>query len=138
MPNLLDMMSEEDRQTVKGWAEKRQNPKYKQDIPTPLFIAAQLGYYYGWEAVNDYRRGYSIGYEYEKDKDGNPIGELKPTRYNFGLEEALGLIEAARKLHYNLKLTEGKVFAANTASCMDPKNANRTIKEVAEFAERVS
>lgn len=137
MPNLLDLMTEEDRQAVKGWTKTRQNPAHKQDIPTPLFIAAQLGYYYGWGAVQDFRRGYSLGYEYAKDKDGNLTGELKLTRYKFDLEEAVGLIEAARKLHYNLKLTEGKVFAANNASCMDPKNANRVIKDVAEFAENI-
>ena len=131
MPNLLDLMTEEDKALVKSWAEQRQNPKHKQDIPTPLYICAQLGYYYGWEAVNDYRRGYSIGYE----PDATNPTRLRMVRYAFTLDEAVGLIEAARKVHYRLKLDEGKVFAANNASCQDLKNANRTIKEVSEFAK---
>lgn len=137
MPNLLDLMTDDDKALVKTWAEQRQNPKHKQDIPTPLYICAQLGYYYGWDAVNDYRRGYSIGYEPVLDENDQPTNELRMVRYAFTLQEAVGLIEAARKVHYRLKLDEGKVFAANNASCQDIKNANRTIKEVSEFAKRL-
>lgn len=137
MPNLLDLMTPEDRAIVQTWTEKRQNPQYKQDIPTPLYICAQLGYYYGWQAVMDYRRGYSIGYEPVVNKAGQPTGKLQKVRLAFTLEEAVGLIEAARKVHYRLKLDEGKVFAANNASCYDPKNANRTIKEVSDFARKL-
>lgn len=137
MPNLLDLMTDEDKAAVQDMVAERTISKYKRDIPMPLFIAAQLGYYYGWDAVMDYRRGYSIGYEPILNKAGNPTGELRMVRYAFQLDEAVGLIEAARKVHYRLSLDDGKINAANNASCRDPKNANKTITEVADFAKRM-
>lgn len=123
MPNLLEMMSAEERQTMKKWAEERQNPKYKQDIPTPLYICAQLGYYYGWGAVVDYRRGYSVVL------DEN--GEYKAQE--FGPELAIGLIKAAEKLHYRLGLDQSRLNSAAITSSHDQKYA----QAAANFANAV-
>lgn len=127
MRNLLDLMTPEDRETVKKWAEEKKNPKHKTDIPAPLFICAQLGYYYGWGAVVDFKRGYHIGY----DEKGN----IK--RYAFGLEEAVGLIKAAEKVNYRIKLDEGKINAAANVSSHDKKYASRNKDYVNELAKTV-
>lgn len=133
MNNLMDLMKPEDRATMERWVEERKHPKHKQEIPIPFFICAQLGYYYGWQAVVDYRRGYSIGYE----EDGSLTGCLKKVRNAFELQDAVALIEAARKVHYLAKLDEGKITAANIASCQDRKNANTTIQQVQEFVNKL-
>lgn len=137
MPNLLDLMTEEDRVLVKKWAIERKNPKYKQDIPMPLYICAQLGYYYGWDAVMDYRRGYSIGYEPIKDKEGNSTNQLQMVRYAFELEDAVGLIKAAEKVHYRLALDNGRIDAATSVSSNDKKYARANAEYVNRIAKNV-
>jgi len=128
MPNLYDLMTPQDRETMKRWADERRNPKHPQEIPTPLYICAQLGYYYGWEAVVDYRRGYHIGV----DKDG------KLKRYSFQLEEAIGLIKAAEKVHYRLSLDNGRIVAANQVSSRDTGFAKRNAAYVSQIEERAN
>lgn len=124
MASLLDIMTPEDQAKMKQWAEDRLRPKYHQDIPTGLFLCAQLGYYYGWQAVVDFRRGYHIGM-----KNNGTF-----TKLSFSYEEANGLVEAAKKVHYRLKLDEGAIVAANNASCADSKNANKKIEAVNKIA----
>lgn len=127
MPNLYDLMTPQDRETMKKWAKERLQPKHPQEIPTPLYICAQLGYYYGWEAVVDYRRGYHIGI----DKDG------KLKRYSFQLEEAVGLIKAAEKVHYRLSLDGGRIHAANQVSSRDAEFAKRNAAYVSSLEKEV-
>lgn len=128
MPNLLDLMTDEDKEWVKQRTIERSQPKHKQDIPMPLFLCAQLGYYYGWGAVVDFRRGYHVGY--------NENGSVK--LYEFGLEDAIGLIEAARKVHYRLKLDEGRIHAANSLSTNDKKFAKSNADYVNQIVRSVS
>lgn len=128
MPNLLDLMTDEDKAWVKQRTVERSQPKYKQDIPMPLFLCAQLGYYYGWEAVVDFRLGYHVGYDAK--------GQIK--RYAFGLEDAVGLIEAARKVHYRLKMDEGRIHAANNLSTNDKKFAKANAEYVNQIAKKVA
>lgn len=127
MPNLLDLMTEEDKATVKRWAEERKNPKYKTDIPHPYYTMAQLGYYYGWEAVVDARRGYHVGV----DKNGKLI------RLAFELEEAIALIKAAEKVHYKLKLDEGHINAAKHFSTYDKEYSKKQAEYVNKIADSV-
>lgn len=88
--SLLDLMSDEERITVRKWAKERLAPKYPHDIPVPFYTMAELNHYYGWEAVRELKRGYHIGI----DENG------KRERVEFTFEEASALIEAARKIEY--------------------------------------
>lgn len=88
--NLLDMMTEADRALVASWAEDRKHPRYKQDIPVPYYVCAQLGHYYGWQAVVDLRRGHHIGITSKGER----------IRIPFSFEDAVALIEAAQKVEY--------------------------------------
>lgn len=128
MPNLLDLMTEEDKATVKRWAEERKNPKYKTDIPHPYYTFAQLGYYYGWEAVVDARRGYHVGV----DKDG------KLVRLAFEYEDMVALIKAAEKVHYRLKLDEGHINAAKHFSTYDKEYSKKQAEYVNKIADSVN
>lgn len=102
--NLLDMMTDEDCKIVRDWARERLNPKYPQDIPIPYYTMAELGYYFGWQAVIDLKRGYHTGI--------NKGGE--PERVRFTIEEASALIKAAQKVRYSLKT--GSHIAAKHAN----------------------
>lgn len=128
MANLLDLMTEEDRQTVKKWAEEKRFTKHKIDIPVPYFICGQLGYYYGWGAVVDFRRGYHEGIK----PDGTPC------RLSFSLEDAVALIKAAEKVNYRIKLDEGRIHAASTVSSYDKRYANNNAEYVNTLANEVS
>lgn len=92
MINLLDLMTEQDKATVKRWTDEKLNPKYPQDIPIPYYTMAELGHYYGWQAVVALRRGYYIGI--------NKKGE--PERIQFTFEEANAMVKAAQKFNYNI------------------------------------
>lgn len=89
--SLLSLMTDEDRAVVKRWTDERLHPKYPQDIPIPYYIMAELGHYFGWQAVVDLKRGYHGGI--------NQKGE--PERIRFTLEQANALIKAAQKIKYN-------------------------------------
>lgn len=125
MPNLRDLMTPEDQELVKKWADERRNPKYKPDIPMPLYVCAQLGYYYGWQAVVDYRRGYQIGYK--------PNGEIE--LLEFKLEDAVALIKAAEKVHYRQMMDNGRVDAATNLSSHDKKYARNNRDYVNKLAK---
>ena len=127
MPNLLDLMSPEDRETVAKWKVERQQTARAKEIPPGLLLCAKLGYYYGWEAVVDFRRGYHLGL----DDFGNW------TRLGFTPEDAEALVDAAERVHYRLKLHEGRINAANSVSSTDKDWANSNAAWVNRLAKEV-
>lgn len=125
MPSLIDMMSPEDQDTVKRWAKARKESRYKRDIPYQLYLAAELGYYYGWQAVVDFRRGYQAGI----DKNG------KTVRLSFEYEDAVGLVEAAKKVHYRQMMDSGRVNASTIGSSFDKDYSKNNCDYVNRLAE---
>ena len=122
MASLLEILSEEDRAKVNQWAEERRNPKHETDIPPEFYTIAELGYYYGWGAVESFYRGYIES----KDDLGNFI------KLPFGLELAMGFIKAAQKLHYRRILDNGDIIAAaNLAS-----HSKSYAKSVIDYANK--
>lgn len=91
--SLLDLMSPEDRQKAIAKAEKRLERRKTQslDVSPEMFIVAELGYYFGWEAVVAIKRGFITTYD-EK---------MNLKKSTFTLEEALALIEGAKKVWYS-------------------------------------
>ena len=65
MANILDLMTEEDRQKSVSAFERRMSgdTSYRKDhkISPISFLVAEFGYYYGWGAVEAVKRGYIIG-----------------------------------------------------------------------------
>lgn len=121
---LTDKLTPEDRALVKSWGEERRNSKYKRDIPPELYLIAQLGYYYGWQAVVDYRRNYHEGI----DDNG------KPCRLGFSYDDAVALVKAAEKVHYKIMLDSGRIDAANNVSSSDKKFS----KHNADYVNRIA
>lgn len=120
------MMSAEDRQTMKKWATERRDSKYKRDIPPELYVAGQLGHYYGWQAVVDFLRGYMEGI----DSDG------AHSKLAFSFEQAVALVKAAEKVRYRIILDEGRIYAATNASTYDKKFAKDNAEYVNELASK--
>ena len=92
--SFLDKMPEAERKQAVERADRRlerQQSKKGLDVPPMFFMAAELGYYYGWDALMAFRRGYT--------RDMNGDKEL------FTMQEATLLLEAAQKVWYK-KLTE--------------------------------
>lgn len=91
--SLLDLMSPEDKQKAIAKGKKRMERSKTQtlDVSPEMFVIAELGYYFGWEAVVAIKRGFITTY--------NDKMELKKS--TFTLEEALALIEGAKKVWYS-------------------------------------
>lgn len=126
MADLFSLLSPEDQQKTREWATKRRQSKYTRDIPPELYLAAQLGYYYGWQAVVDFRRGYHVGI----DAQGNKV------KLAFTFAEASAFVEAAQKVHYRQMMDASKSSAAATVSSYDKDYATNNAEYVNEMAKR--
>lgn len=96
MSNLLDLMTAEDREKVIERYNKRvaQNEKAEENkITSEIYLLAEFGYYFGWQAVLDVRN--------------NVIKQ----------EEMFALLEGARKVWYKKLLEQGKM---TTTACIVP------------------
>lgn len=95
MASFFEKLSEEDKAKTKHWAEERLQPKYPTDIPPELYVAAELGVYYGWGAIEAVLRGCFEQIE--------PLtGEKKYVPYTF--EQMVSLAKAGRKAYYRKQL----------------------------------
>lgn len=90
MSRFIDRLSEEDKAKANRWADERLHPKYETDIPPELYTIAELGFYYGWGAVESFYRGWIE----DKDEEGNLV------KLPFNLETAVAFTKAAQKFHY--------------------------------------
>ena len=118
MAGLLEQLSEEDREKVQSWTSKVKNPKHEQDIPTELFICSKLGYYYGWQAVETFMRGYIIAHD----------DNMKPYKAPFTLDDAIALIKGAEKVAYVNMLNNGDIQASANVSSRNSEWAKANIE----------
>lgn len=114
---LLNQLSDEDKAKVREWAENAKKPKHTGDIPPELFIAAKLGFYYGWEAKVAFARGYEIGI----DDDG------KFVKLPYDFEHAVADVRAAEKVRYREILDNAKIMASANVSSRDSSSAKSMI-----------
>lgn len=111
--SFLDKMPENLRKKYEDRAEKRQNTTQTQglSVPPEFYDASLLGYYYGWEAIMAFRRGYTIVPKTDEDLAEDKKAGRKPEwtskykREMLTYAEAQVLIEGANKVWYK-KLTE--------------------------------
>ena len=63
--SLLDLMSPEDKQKAIAKGKKRMERSKTQtlDVSPEMFVIAELGYYFGWEAVVAIKRGFITTYD---------------------------------------------------------------------------
>lgn len=112
--NLLDLMPKEEREKALARAEKRLAKRTGQISPE-MYLVAEAGYYFGWEAIVAIKRGYI---EYV-DKDGITKQSL------LTLEEVSSLVDAARKVWYTKVLDQslGNMNATISAHTSTPVKA---------------
>lgn len=123
MANLLDLMSEEDRrlseqafrQRMAGDTSYRRNNR----ISSQMYLIAELGYYFGWGAVESVKRGYIEVFDEETGLRHQQL---------FTLEEACALVEAARKVWYSKVVDGARANLVATGSALS-KNPNRSFQQ---------
>lgn len=123
MKRLTEILSPKDQAKVKQWAIDAKNPKYEQDIPPELYVAAQLGLYYGWQAVEAYRRGYYTGI----DDHGTPV------RYAFEFADAIALVRAAEKARYRQIVDESKIREREAILSRGKEGAKRCVNDATKI-----
>jgi len=115
--NLLDIMNEEDRQKSIDAYKRRMagDTSYRksQKIAPEAYLIAELGYYYGWAAIEAAKRGYVEKY----DESGNRKQIL------LTMEEVCVLVEAARKVWYSKVLDQSRGTLVATGSALSKQPA---------------
>lgn len=132
--SFLDLLPEEDRKKALDRAEKRlekQRAHKGHDVSPEIYTIAEFGYYFGWEGMLTIKRGYIE----KTDSNGNIVKDP------FTLEEALVLLEGARKVWYS-KLTEqghANLVANTSVYSKNPgQSFNNGIKPFTDRAEVIS
>lgn len=111
--NLLDIMSEEDRKiAIDSFADRMSGgQQYKRDSVSPVaFMLAELGCYYGWQAIVDAKRGFTEG------------------NIPLTMEEVNELTRAARKIKYSDIVNNARGTQIATGSIMS-KNPNQAFNK---------
>jgi hypothetical protein len=126
--NLLDLMPEDERKKAITRAHKRiehQRSRKGLDVSPEIYLVAEFGYYFGWDAMMAVRRGYTVV----------PVTNEKEV---FTLEEALILLEGARKVWYS-KLVEqshGNMVGSSAKFSQNPGQAfNNGVRPFTDRAE---
>lgn len=129
MSSFYETLSQEDKATVDSWAEKARASRFKRDIPPELYMAAKLGYYYGWEALVAFKRGYILGL----DDNGSEI------KIPYTFEDAVADVRAGEKVRYRMQLDQADLDACATMSAHNKEYAesaiswaNKIRKEIAD------
>lgn len=116
--NLLEMMTPKEREKMKTAFEKRMagDGSYKRDkIPPMVYLLAEAGVYFGWQAIVDAKRGYTEA----TDEDGNEI------KIPLTMDEFNGLVMAGRKFRYSdyINQARGTQTAVGSVLSKNPKSA---------------
>ena len=126
--SFLDRMPAEKRKMYEERAEKRlQASKAKRglSVSPEFYMAAEFGYYFGWDAVVALRRGYTV----------EPVSGDKEL---LTMAEAQLLLEGARKVWYSKLVDHAETSViANTfnASSKSFDQAIKPIKDKASIEE---
>lgn len=131
MPNLLDLMSEEDRQVAIDNYKQRMSGKMeyraKVSISPEVYLISELGYHYGWGAIEAVKRGYV---EAQDDK-GNP------KKIPLTMEEVGVLVEGARKVWYSKVIDSARGTLVANASAMSKNPASTFKKSMDVYAREI-
>lgn len=113
MANLLDLMSPEHRESaLERYRERTADRGIDNKVSSQIYLLAEFGYYYGWQAVKDVR-------------------DCVITE-----EEMFVLLEGARKVYYNKLVEKSQVMTTAVATPLS-KNSKKTYNEgMKQFIER--
>ncbi len=104
MKNVLDLLSDEEREKVKARYQSRMKRRRnsKEDRVSPeIYLLAEFGYYLGYEAVRDVREN------------------------KISFEEMFALLEGCRKVWYSrlIETSQGSMVAHGASMSKDPIEA---------------
>lgn len=120
--SILDLMSKQDREKALAKARRRLAYQKGRKISPELYMVAEFGYYFGWEALLALRRGYTV----------EPVSGNKEI---FTLEEAQVLLEGARKVWYSKLLEHGGMNVATNSFKSGSKSFDEAVRPYKERAE---
>ena len=126
MPNLLDLMSPEDKQKAIERGKKRMAKNKDSSISPELYVVAEFGYYFGFEGILAIKRGYID----KLDNEGNLVQEP------FTLEEVLALIEAAKKVWYSKVIDSAHGTLVGSASKFAKNPGDQFSKGMKPFIDK--
>lgn len=109
--NLLEMMTPEEQAKMRAAFQKRMagDGTYKKDkIPPLIYLLAEAGVYFGWQAIVDAKRGYTEA----KDDEGNLV------KIPLTMEEFNGLVMAGRKFRYSDYINQARGTRAGVSSSL--------------------
>lgn len=117
--NLLDLMTPEEQAKMRTAFQKRMagDGTYKKDkIPPLIYLLAEAGVYFGWQAIVDAKRGYTEA----RDEDG------KLVKIPLTMEEFNGLVMAGRKFRYSDYINQARGTRAGVSSSLcDSKSKSK-------------
>lgn len=130
--NLFEMMTPEEQEKMNQAYEKRMrgDGTYKKEkIPPQIYLLAEAGVYFGWQAIVDARRGYTEA----RDDNGNLV------KIPLTMEEFNGLVMAGKKFRYSDYINQargtqtavGSVFSKNSKATFK-KGMESLVKEIEE------
>lgn len=122
MANLLDLMTEKDRKVALDAYEKRMhgdNTYRKAKVSPIAYLLAELGIYFGWEAIAAAKRGYIETFD-------EHTGKRK--KLPLSMEELGTLAEAARKVRYSEYLNQARCTQIAAGSVLS-KSPEATFKK---------
>lgn len=120
--SILDLMPKADREKVLEKAKRRYAAQKGRKISPELYMVAEFGYYFGWEALLTLRRGYTV----------EPVSGDKEV---FTLEEAQVLLEGARKVWYSKLLEHGGMNIASNSFKASTKSYDEATRPYRERAD---
>lgn len=114
MANLLDLMSDADRQKMVERYNRRManRSEYDNEISNEVYVLAEFGYYYGWDAVMAVRNNL------------------------ISMQEMYALLEGARKVWYTKLVETGRMTVTSVASPMAKNPQSAFKKGMKDFTER--
>ena len=119
MPRLSELLSEQDKEKTKAWADKALNPEHETDIPPELYQMALHGFYFGFGAIEAIFRGYIDSVD---QRTGEPI------RIPYNLETVISLNQAARKVSYRQIIDAGDIQAMANVGSHDKRWAESALQ----------
>lgn len=119
--NLLEMMTPEEQEKMNQAFEKRMrgDGTYKKEkIPPQIYLLAEAGVYFGWQAIVDARRGYTEA----SDDNGNLV------KIPLSMEEFNGLVMAGKKFRYSDYINQARGTQTAVGSVLS-KNSKQAFRD---------
>ena len=123
--SLLDLMPAEEREKALEKAEKRlarNKTRRGMKVSPEFFMAAEFGYYFGWDALLALRRGYTV----------DPVTGDKEV---LKMTEAQLLLEGAKKVWYTKLVEQVEANVISNSYNSQGKSYEAAIKPFKERAE---